>query len=298
MTNIKNYLIIFLCLLISFSGYSQDVTKELIIQEKITFPDNSEQTTAFDQALIPDVSSFATTDQVAAVEALIPDVSSFATTDQVAAVEALIPDVSSFATTDQVAAVEALIPDVSSFATTDQVAAVEGKFDNWIGTNTYLKFNIYAKHHLIDSNVFLQVNTWQDIPFDFSPETENSLGILLQEDNKTISFDFNGHVQIDGCLRPTWIGNDNQGATLYSRIIWTTNNWENTNEARCLQSENSRVRQGGQGDTLMYKGSLTIYTNTQIRLQGRVTGLNLILQGHNVFDNPVAATINIFGVIP
>lgn len=76
-------------------------------------------------ASIPDVSGFATTDQVAAVAGQIPDISHLASTDQVAAVEALIPDVSSFATTDQVAAVAALIPDVSGYATTDQVAAVQ-----------------------------------------------------------------------------------------------------------------------------------------------------------------------------
>jgi hypothetical protein len=208
---------------------------------------------------------------------------------------------------------------LSGYASTQRIAAIEVNTSNWnsayaattnLGTmayeassNYYLASNPsnfisslpYAKYHLIDSNIFTQVDTWENISFDFTPPNENSGDIDLTN-NDTLEFNFNGLVQINGCLRPTWQGTNPGSATLYSRIIWSTNNWVSTNEARCLQSEGTRERLSGQGDTIHYKGSLAVTTNTKIRLQGRVTDVDLILQGHSVFDNPVSATINIFAI--
>jgi hypothetical protein len=160
-------------------------------------------------------------------------------------------------------------------------------------TGLHLENAPYAKYHLVESNVFASADTWYTVPFDSAPASENSFGIRTNATGDTVLFDVEGHAQINGCLRPTWLGNNNQTATMYSRIIWSTNNWATTNEARCLQAENTRNRQGGEGDTLLYHGSLTVSPNTQIRLQARVTNTNLIIRGHTVFDNPVAATINI-----
>ena len=169
---------------------------------------------------------------------------------------------------------------------------------NW-DEYAYQVLTPYAKYHRTTTNALSATGVWETISFDLAPASENSFGISLSGSN-TISFAFNGHVQINGCLRPTWLGNPNFGATMYSRVTWTTNNWTTTNEARCLQGEISRVRGTGEGDTLSYEGSLTVSTNTQIRLQAKVTDTNLILGLHAEFDNPTAATINIYstGAVP
>jgi hypothetical protein len=158
---------------------------------------------------------------------------------------------------------------------------------------SYNVFTPYGKFHRVSTNTFSTTGVWETISFDSSPVLENSFGIDLVSSN-TLTFAFTGLVQINGCLRPTWLGNNNEAATIYSRIVWSTNNWATTNEARCLQSELTRVRQGGEGDTLAYRGSLFVTPQTEVRLQSKVTSTELVLGLHTAFDNPTSASINLY----
>lgn len=161
-------------------------------------------------------------------------------------------------------------------------------------SNSYNVATPYAKFHRVESNVFASAEVWTDIGWDLAPATENSFGITTNAGGVEIVFSFDGQVNIDGCVRPQWLGADNDPAWIASRVVWTTNAWANTNEARCLQSYESRLRQQGEMDTTAYKGSLHVSPSTQIKLQAQVSSTDLILQGQSVFDNPVAASINIY----
>lgn len=156
----------------------------------------------------------------------------------------------------------------------------------------------YAKfHHTNGADlVFANTTAWHDVTFDFAPTSENSLGITLNGDAKTIELGFDGHIQIDGCLRCKWNGANDTVAWLASRIVYSTDGWSTTNEARCLQSFISRERQESEVAMLPFNGSLTVSTNMQVRLQGRVSDTNLVLSLNEVFDNPAAASINLFAV--
>jgi hypothetical protein len=79
------------------------------------------------KADIPDVSTFATKDELP----VVPDVSGFATKDD-------IPDVSGFATKDELP----VVPDVSGFATKDELADLYMKFENAINVIAQLNIKI------------------------------------------------------------------------------------------------------------------------------------------------------------
>ena len=113
---------------------------------------------------------------------------------------------------------------------------------------------------------------------------------------KIISFDFDGHMEVNGCLRADWTGSPATVVPIASRIVYSTDSWATTNEARCLQAYDVREKQEEEIGMLPYHGSLTVTTNMQIRLQGQVGNTNLVLQGWSGFDNPTAASINLFCV--
>lgn len=102
--------------------------------------------------LIPDVSNFATNEDLQIVSAAIPDISGLATKQEVSSasgtldskidtVSAAIPDISNLATKNEVQAVandvqvvSAAIPDVSSYATRTEVNTVSGVLEGQIQT--------------------------------------------------------------------------------------------------------------------------------------------------------------------
>lgn len=102
--------------------------------------------------LIPDVSNFATNEDLQIVSAAIPDISGLATKQEVSSasgtldskidtVSASIPDISNLATKNEVQAVanyvqvvSAAIPDVSSYATRTEVNSVSGVLEGQIQT--------------------------------------------------------------------------------------------------------------------------------------------------------------------
>ena len=170
----------------------------------------------------------------------------------------------------------------------------------WMFSQRYAikSYNIaspYAKFHSTNSaaTVFPTTSAWHAVEFDFSPGSEN-FGPIVLTNATTVEFGFSGHVEINGCLRAQWRGADNTTAWLASRIVYSTNAWATTNEARCLQAFISRARQANELATLPYAGSLTVTNGTQIRLEASVSATNMVLSLNPLFANPVKATINIF----
>ena len=103
---------------------------------------------------IPDVSGLATKQELQAVENTIPDVSGLATKQELQAVESSIPDVSGLATKQELQAVESSIPDVSGLATKQELQAVESSIPDV--TNLATKTEVQSITDLIPSNASKQ----------------------------------------------------------------------------------------------------------------------------------------------
>ena len=103
---------------------------------------------------IPDVSGLATKQELQAVENSIPDVSGLATKQELQAVESSIPDVSGLATKQELQAVESSIPDVSGLATKQELQAVENSIPDV--TNLATKTEVQSITDLIPSNASTQ----------------------------------------------------------------------------------------------------------------------------------------------
>ena len=76
------------------------------------------------QGIHNDLTSYATKQELQAVESSIPDVSGLATKQELQAVESSIPDVSGLATKQELQAVENSIPDVTNLATKTEVQSI------------------------------------------------------------------------------------------------------------------------------------------------------------------------------
>ena len=133
----------------SLNNHVADTNVHVTASEKELWNNKLDSTALNDYALkteIPDVSNFATTEQVSEVEAKIPTdyvtsaeleeeinivesqiPNDYASEDELAAVEAKIPDISNLATKEELSNVENKIPDVSGFATKEEVSTVENK---------------------------------------------------------------------------------------------------------------------------------------------------------------------------
>ena len=76
------------------------------------------------QGIYNDLTTYATKQELQAVESQIPDVTNLATKSELQAVESQIPDVTNLATKSEVQAVESQIPDVTNLATKSEVQAI------------------------------------------------------------------------------------------------------------------------------------------------------------------------------
>ena len=133
----------------SLNNHVADANVHVTTSEKELWNNKLDSAALNDYALkteIPDVSNFATTEQVSEVEVKIPTdyvtsaeleeeinivesqiPNDYVSEDELAAVEAKIPDISNLATKEELSNVENEIPDVSAFATKEEVSTVENK---------------------------------------------------------------------------------------------------------------------------------------------------------------------------
>ena len=103
---------------------------------------------------IPDVTNLATKTELQAVENQIPDVTNLATKTELQEVENSIPDVSGLATKQELQAVENSIPDVTGLATKQELQAVENSIPDV--TNLATKTEVQSITDLIPSNASKQ----------------------------------------------------------------------------------------------------------------------------------------------
>lgn len=153
-------------------------------------------------------------------------------------------------------------------------------------------YNAYAKYHRIATITLALADTWTDVEWD-TTALENSFGFTLLS-SSTIEVASASLIQINGCTRPQWTGATATAATVASRIVYSTDAGVNWIEARCLQAVEGKENGEDEIGTMHYMGSIKASAGTRIKLQVRVSDVQMLLAGWPTFDNPVSATINLF----
>lgn len=153
-------------------------------------------------------------------------------------------------------------------------------------------YNAYAKYHRVATVTLALANTWTDVEWD-TTALENSFGFTLLS-SSTVKVASASLVQINGCTRPRWTGATSTVATVASRIVYSTDAGVSWTEARCLQAVEGKENGENEVGTMHYMGSVKATAGTRIKLQVRVSDVQMLLAGWPTFDNPVSATINLF----
>lgn len=153
-------------------------------------------------------------------------------------------------------------------------------------------YNAYAKFHRVATITLALPNTWTDVEWD-STALENSFGFTLLS-SSTVEVASASLLQINGYVRPRWTGAATTTVTIASRIVYSTDAGVTWSEARCLQAVNGRENGENEVGTMHYMGSIRATAGTRIKLQVRVSDVQMLFAGWPTFDNPVSATINFF----
>lgn len=153
-------------------------------------------------------------------------------------------------------------------------------------------YNAYAKYHRTATITLALANTWTDVEWD-TTALENSFGFTLLS-SSTVEVASASLIQINGCIRPRWTGVAATTATVASRIVYSTDAGVSWTEARCLQAVEGKENGENEVGTMHYMGSIKALAGTRIKLQVRVSNVQMLLAGWPTFDNPVSATINLF----
>lgn len=153
-------------------------------------------------------------------------------------------------------------------------------------------YNAYAKYHRVATVTLALADTWTDVEWD-TTALENSFGFTLLS-SSTIEIASASLIQINGCTRPRWTGGASTTATVASRIVYSTDAGVSWTEARCLQAVEGKENGENEVGTMHYMGSIKASAGTRIKLQVRVSDVQMLLAGWPTFDNPVSATINLF----
>lgn len=154
-------------------------------------------------------------------------------------------------------------------------------------------YNAYAKIHRIATITLALPNTWTDVEWDSTPPDESSFGFTLLS-SSTVEVASASLLQINGCVRPRWTGAATTTVTIASRIVYSTDAGVTWSEARCLQAVNGRENRENEVGTMHYIGSIRATAGTRVKLQVRVSDVQMLFAGWPTFDNPVSATINLF----
>ena len=154
-------------------------------------------------------------------------------------------------------------------------------------------YNAYAKYHRVATITLAAPNTWTDVEFDLALPSDQSFG-FTQLSSSTIQIASASMVEINGCTRPHWTGAATTTVTIASRIVYSTDAGVTWSEARCLQAVNGRENRENEVGTMHYIGSIRATAGTRVKLQVRVSDVQMLFAGWPSFDNPVSATINLF----
>lgn len=154
-------------------------------------------------------------------------------------------------------------------------------------------YNAYAKYHRVATITLAAPNTWTDVEFDLALPSDQSFG-FTQLSSSTIQIASASMVEINGCTRPHWTGASATSVIIASRVVYSNDAGVTWSEARCLQAVNGRENRENEVGTMHYIGSIRATAGTRVKLQVRVSDVQMLFAGWPSFDNPVSATINLF----
>ncbi len=160
--------------------------------------------------------------------------------------------------------------------------------------NDYLHFyadsidyiNAVAQYHRLDSFTVSSADTWVDIKLDTNIANEGTYGFKFNSDSTGIICTTQGIIRVQGCVHWIWSGATTTRVKLYTRVLI------DGVEARCLQANSFKDRNADDYGTQPFTGTIYATYGSEIKLQVRVSNTNMYLKGDDVYDNPVAASIN------
>jgi hypothetical protein len=143
-----------------------------------------------------------------------------------------------------------------------------------------------AQFHRIDSIDVSVADTWVTVKWDTLIPNESTYGYKLNSDSTGIICTRSCDTRVQGCGHWIWRGAGGTAVKIYIRVLI------NSDEARCLQANDSRTNGTGDDGTMPYTGTIHHDINDVVYVQYRVTNVDMDFEGDSVFDNPVAFSVN------
>lgn len=143
------------------------------------------------------------------------------------------------------------------------------------------------KVHRIDSVNTVTINTWIDVKFDTLIAAETTYGFTFNADSTGLIASSSGLYYVSGCFHSTWNGTGGQGGA-GTRIT------VNGDEKRCAQTSVYRTNTSSDTDTKEYVGTIRLLPGYEVKLQYKVTHVNMDFEGDaTFFDYPIAFSMNL-----
>jgi len=184
---------------------------------------------------------------------------------------------------------------INKIPETDMALDVNGNVS--ISEELTVTENITSAEYILGKNQVIQLhnnitivqtsaNTWKNISWNMLIDGETTSGYTLEDNNESITFDYEGIVRIQGCLHPYNNNVGNQEAKILVRVLI------DNEEARCLQASKTKAFKSTGVDILEYIGTIKVESGQKAQVQWRVDNTDIELRGDTDFDNPVSASVN------
>lgn len=143
--------------------------------------------------------------------------------------------------------------------------------------------NAVSKWYRVDSINTTQASTWVSVKWDTNIVEESTYGIEILSDSTGFVFTTYGIFRVAGCGHASYASGL---GTIEVGIRGTTDGTEN----RCLQS--NWVSQTGDQFIIPFGGTVRVVPGTVFRIQYYVDNVNMDFEGPNIFDSPIAFSVN------
>lgn len=187
----------------------------------------------------------------------------------------------------------------ASSAVVGQILTVNGDKEGEWQDN----FHVAAlKVHKTGTTTLANPNVWTDIEFNLKIADQTTSDFHYydegggSEDASIIVCESAGIFWVGGCLHSYWNNIGGGVKAIASRIIFSNDDGVSWDEARCLQMYDQSSQNASDYMSHPYTGTLYVEAGWWIKLQWQADDVDLELGGNAVFDNPVGATLGIYGV--
>lgn len=155
-----------------------------------------------------------------------------------------------------------------------------------VNSDSIFMHGAIAQFHRMDSIDVSAANVWVTVKWDTVIPLETTYGYKFNSDSTGIICTRSCDTRVQGCGHWNWRGANNSTVKMYIRVL------VNSDEARCLQSNDTRGRQTSDDGTMPYTGTIHHNIGDVIYVQYRVTNVSMDWEGAAIFDNPVAFSVN------